>query len=165
MTDPQASNPIDDLYRKTFENLPETPASNGWDAPSDRVWQNIQGNIKPVKKTWGVQSLVLLAGLALLITAATYWLSRPSVPTQAQPQVPEMTPVQKPVVSPSPVATPAVPEMNPDTPSKPKTKVNPSGQTTPKPAKAVDSGAQPLPGSKNVLPPNSTEADKNKSGN
>jgi len=169
MTDPQASNPIDDIYRKTFENLPETPAGNGWDAPSDRVWQQIQGNITPPKKTWGVRALLLMAGLALLITAAIYWLSKPSEPANALPEVPEMAPIQQPVVTPSAVATPAMPEISPDTPSKSKTKINPNGQTTAqpasKPAKAVDSGAQPLPGSKSVMPPNSTEADKNKSGN
>ena len=107
----------------------------------------------------------MLTGLALFITAATYWLSTPSEPANKRPEVPEVAPTQTPIVAPSATATPVVPEMSPDTPSKPKTKVTPNNQAVSKPVKEQDAGAQPLPGSKNVLPPNSTEADKNKSGN
>jgi hypothetical protein len=42
MTDPKEFNSLDELFRKTFDDLPETPASSGWDTPSPQVWDEVR---------------------------------------------------------------------------------------------------------------------------
>jgi len=170
MTEQQAQSPIDDLFRKTFENLPDAPAESGWDTPSDRVWQHVQTNISQPGKTWGTQSLVLMAAFALILAAGVYWLF--SGPTEKPVAPPEVSPIEQPVVSPSsnsdlpaenqPVTAPKPYNGNgavKDSHSKP---TPPRNSTEENNAKPGNNAAQPLPGSKTTLPPNSTEAQKKK---
>ncbi len=157
MTEQQMPNPIDDLFRKTFDNLPDSPAGSGWDTPSDQVWQNVQTNIQAPKKGWSIRSFALLAALGVTLAVAFFWIFSP----KEQPQLPPApSSTEQPVVTPSPA--PVTPPDN--------TKVKtPPGKSTQQnkpaasPAKATENNtAQPLPGSKQTLPPNSTEAQKEK---
>ncbi len=166
MTEQQAQSPIDDLYRKTFENLPQTPADSGWDTPSNRVWEQVQANIQSPSKGWSLGSLVLMSALLLTIAAGLYWMfARPVQPPLAPSSV---TPTEQPAST-----TPATTETNmskqpADSAPKPATGSNkvkvPSAKTNSieSPVKPENNTAQPLPGSKQTLPPNSTEAQKNK---
>lgn len=168
MTEQQANSPIDDLFRNTLENQPDSPAESGWDTPSDRVWQHVQANMAQPHKGWGTQSIVLLTAIFLTIAAGLYWMF--SGPTKSATTSPAVTPVEQPVVAPS---TPAKIDNNQTitTPnsttgnnavkeSLPKPK--PRNSTEEQQVKPGTNGAQPLPGSKQTLPPNSTEAQKKK---
>lgn len=98
MEDPQAYKSLDELFRKTFEGLPENPAPSGWDTPSPRVWEQVQGQIKPPKSGWTTQSLLLLSGLAVVLLLGLYWaLSRPDQPVIEAPQ-----PIEQPAAAESP---------------------------------------------------------------
>ena len=167
MTEQQAQSPIDDLFRKTLENLPDTPAESGWDTPSDRVWQQVQLNIAAPRKGMSTQSIVLLAALVLSLGAGLYWMLSKPVPAPLLP--PSVAPVEQPVASPdTPIESV---EKQPVTIQKPSTGTNTTAPPSSKPAPQNSSSepkskpslnaAQPLPGSK-ILPPNSTEAQKKK---
>lgn len=166
MTEQQHPHPIDELFRKKFDNLPDSPADSGWDTPSGSVWQHVQSNIQQPQKGWSGSSIALLAALLIGIIFGLYWfLARPAEKPNALPQNP---PVEQPASSPDntePTATQTHQTPEQTSPTRPakdvnaKTRINPEAKK-PKP---VENAADPLPGSKNTLPPNSTEAGKKKS--
>jgi len=81
MEDPQEYKSLDELFRKTFEELPESPAPSGWDAPSPRVWEQVQTQIRPPKSGWTTQFFLLVAGMAVVLLLGLYWaLTRPDQP-------------------------------------------------------------------------------------
>jgi hypothetical protein len=169
MTEQQANHPIDDLFRQTFENLPDTPAASGWDKPSEQVWQHIQSNIQPANKTWNLKTWFILAGSTMILAFGLYWLfAAPEVSKQQnrpenhqpsgitpletsaeQPDVAPQTGNEQPAAKKQPAKTTTKPLDKPET-------------TTPS---ATQPSAQPLPGSKTTLPPNSTEAQKKEGAN
>lgn len=169
MTEQKAQDPIDDLFRKTFENLPDTPANSGWDSPSERVWQRVESNIRASKKGWGIQSVALFAAFAVSLAVGLFWLFSDAAEKAADP-VPATTPTEQPVATPNASDMPAAsesasPTAQPQQPSSP----NKPGKTQPRnsaeeQAKPANNAAQPLPGSKPTLPPNSIEAQKSKTG-
>lgn len=100
MTDPKEFNSLDELFRKTFEDLPDTPAPSGWDAPSPRVWDEVRVRLKPPRSGWSSQTLMLVSGLAVVLLLGLYWvLSRPD-------QAAEMPPAAE-----TPAATATTPEL------------------------------------------------------
>lgn len=171
MTEQQAQSPIDDLFRQTFENLPDTPAESGWDTPSDRVWQNLQTKVTKPNKGLGTQSVILMAVLLVTLAASLYWMFSQSTEKPADPPV--VNPIEQPVadpalISPAPALNQPIADPKPsssagtakDTQGKP---INPPRNSTKEnQAKPGNNAAQPLPGSKSTLPPNSTEAEKKK---
>ena len=90
MTEQKEFESLDELFRKTFDNLPETPAKSGWDIPSDRVWQHVQKQIKPPQSGWSAQTLTLIAAFAVTLAVGLYLLlQRPAAPeTPAAPPPP-----------------------------------------------------------------------------
>ncbi len=101
MDDPQEFKSLDALFRKTFENLPDSPAASGWDNPSPRVWEQVRTQIKPPARGWTGKSILLISGLAVVLMLGLYWaLSRPDSGEQLQ------TPAEQPTM---PVATPDTP--------------------------------------------------------
>ncbi|MFN0212669.1 MAG: hypothetical protein ACKVT2_00315 [Saprospiraceae bacterium] len=170
MTEQQANSPIDDLFRNTFENLPDSPAESGWDTPSDAVWQHIQANISSNPKGWALKSLLLMGTLLVAVVAGLYlMIANPEVKQTEQPM--SAPPVETPVVNPAPSEN-AINQTS-DTAPKPSpgSSKSKASQGNPTPANGADGiknnpgkgAAQPLPGSKTTLPPNSTEAEKKKS--
>lgn len=157
MTDQQAQSPIDDLFRKTFENLPDSPAESGWDTPSGRVWEHVQANMPTPRKTWGLQVFAVVAGIGIIVAGIWFWTQQPNTPqvspVMEQPSVAPTHPVEMdnnpPAAIPKPSNSTARPKM-------PNQTIPASGQ----PVQAKPDAAQPLPGSKTSLPPNSTEAQK-----
>jgi hypothetical protein len=86
MTDPKEFESLDELFRKTFDNLPDTPAKSGWDTPSERVWQHVQTQIKPPKSGWSAQTLTLIAAFAVTIAVGLYlFFNRPDTVSPATP--------------------------------------------------------------------------------
>jgi hypothetical protein len=170
MTEQQANSPIDDLFRNTLENLPNAPAESGWDTPSDRVWQHVQANIPQPASGWSTKSLVLLAAILITIFGGLYWMF--SGPAKTPTVAPSVAPIEQPVLTPS-APMEQVGDQNIEAP-KAGTGSNAVKETSPKPTPRNSTeenqvnpnaqGAQPLPGSKQTLPPNSTEAQKKKGG-
>ncbi len=72
MTDPKEFETLDQLFRKTFDDLPDTPAASGWDTPSGRVWQHVQSQIKPPRSGWSAQTIALLAAFAVTLVVGIY---------------------------------------------------------------------------------------------
>ncbi|MCC6458890.1 MAG: hypothetical protein IT260_00365 [Saprospiraceae bacterium] len=84
MADPQEYTSIDELFRKTFDDLPDSPSPSGWDAPSPKVWDQVQVRIKPPHSGWTAKSILLVSGLAIALMLGLYWsLSQPSAPAVA----------------------------------------------------------------------------------
>ncbi|MBK8967448.1 MAG: hypothetical protein R3D58_05820 [Saprospiraceae bacterium] len=101
MDDPQEFKSLDALFRKTFENLPDSPAASGWDNPSPRVWEQVRTQIKPPARGWTGKSILLISGLAVVLMLGLYWaLARPDSGAQLQ------TPAEQTTM---PVATPDTP--------------------------------------------------------
>jgi hypothetical protein len=173
MEDPQEYKSLDQLFRKTFEELPETPATSGWDVPSPRVWEQVQANITTPKGGWTTQSLLLLSGLAVVLLLGLYWaLSRPDLPESVKTEQPaarvESGPaVALPAASPeketvvNPVAVTSTKQQPSFTPAGyPETKLQPEDIQPIEPVSEDDhnirkpAGSAPLPGSAQA--PNTT---------
>jgi cytoskeletal protein RodZ len=147
MRDPQEKHPIDERFHQAFEQLPATPASNGWDSPSAKVWDNIQQEIQPRKNPlWNTRSWILLAFVSIAL--GVWWWNRPA---PAPVEQPVQTPVQQPLTpteapATAPLETPAAAD-NPEAPASAK-------EAPVKPAPANKSGANA------VEPVNSKEAER-----
>lgn len=93
MTEQKEFESLDELFRKTFDNLPDAPAPSGWDTPSEKVWDHVRANIAPPKTGWSTQSLTLIAAFAVTLTVGLYLLlNRPDQP-------------ESPVAAPTPAAS------------------------------------------------------------
>ena len=171
MEDPQEYKSLDELFRKTFEELPETPTPSGWDVPSPRVWEQVQANIPAPKSGWTTQSLLLLSSMAVVLLLGLYWaLSRPdqpdndAPPTTEQPAVAADTPIgadqperaasvaEIPVAVPAPLSAPTQ-RRHPDTATKTETLL-PADGTEEEPTLQRPAGSIPLPGTAQA--PNTT---------
>ncbi|HNG90583.1 MAG TPA: hypothetical protein PK858_10270, partial [Saprospiraceae bacterium] len=146
MADPQQERtPLDDLFRKTFENLPDAPSASGWDAPSEKVWQHVQSHIRPPRSGWSLQGLSLIAAFAVVVAVGLYFL------TQRQPAQPQPAAVPAPVEAPvhvAPAPQSAMPEAE-----QPVT-ATPSAKPAAKPATSTKPAAQPLPKNSTQQAPN-----------
>lgn len=81
---------LDELFRKSFENLPDSPDASGWDTPSDRVWQHVQTQIKPPHQGWSSSQILLVASGAIAIAVGLYLaFARPVQPATNQQGAPE----------------------------------------------------------------------------
>lgn len=111
MADNKEFESIDKLFRQTFDNLPETPASNGWDMPSDRVWSQVQTNLRPEKTSWyNGKTGWLVSASAIVIALGLYFaLTRETVEKPAQQE--QTTVIEQPAVVnvPAEINTPAAP--------------------------------------------------------
>lgn len=175
MTEPQDFESLDDLFRKTFDRLPENASPSGWDRPSERVWQHIQTTVQPPEKGWSAKAITLVSALAVTIVVGLYlFVNQPVAPVTKKPVAPEQQvaapapAVEQPtreevVVAPTtppatptarPRRTPAVPQIRPAAPEvvapAPETAVTP-----PRPA-----GSRLLPGSGNESVSPNTTVDK-----
>lgn len=89
MTDPKEFETLDQLFRKTFDDLPDTPAASGWDTPSARVWQHVQSQIKPPRSGWSAQAITLLAAFAVTLAVGVYlYLGRTNKATTPATETP-----------------------------------------------------------------------------
>ncbi len=167
MTGKEEIEPLDELFRKTFQGLPDKPTASGWDTPSPRVWQRVQTEIKPPTSGWALQTWAFMAVLVLGLGVGMYYVYEkmqsapapaeapvisPPVATPAQEVNPAATASEKPVTTPASKTRPAVSK------NKPEPAVNSSDVRQPEPSRVQ---ASPLPGSKTKsVMPNSTEREK-----
>ena len=176
MADEKEFESLDALFKKTFDQLPEQANTNGWDVPSERVWQHVQNTIQPPKNGWTLRTwsmvtalgAVLLLGLYLMVSGlgqasvATPKPLAPAAPTasnESNMQPEKTTPPA--VSSPQIVVLPTAPVV-----SKPllRGKLKKQSRVTPPvtlaPPTAVPTvgrEARLLPGSPDQTPPNTTE--------
>lgn len=170
MTEPQDFESLDELFRKTFDNLPETPSKSGWDRPSDRVWQHVQATVQPPKSGWSAKAITLVSALAVTVVIGLYlFVSRPVQPTETpattqQPAIAAPS-VEIPVATETVVAVPStatsVPKKQTATRNirKPQNLDNsPRNSTIEAPVEHQrSSGSIPLPGSKAIAPNNTID--------
>lgn len=167
MTEPQDFESLDELFRKTFDHLPETPAPSGWDRPSERVWQHVQTTIQAPQNGWSAKAITLVSALAVTVAIGLYlFVIRP------EPVAETTTPVAQPVLTAPVIATPAATEIIAAVPVPEKTTsakqiisshIRPQQKQVVKPTLPAEispagnqrpSGSIPLPGSKAVAPNN-----------
>lgn len=117
MTEPQDFESLDELFRKTFEQLPENASPSGWDRPSERVWQHIQTTVQPPRSGWSARAITMVAALAVTIVVGLYLFVNQPAPKIETPAVPETVVV----TAPPQAAQPAVEETTPTTPPAPVT--------------------------------------------
>ncbi|MCY7328089.1 MAG: hypothetical protein LH618_06050 [Saprospiraceae bacterium] len=175
MTGKEEFEPLDELFRKTFQDLPATPTASGWDTPSPRVWQRVQSQINPASTGWALQTWALLAAAAVIVAVGLYFAFGRTEPAPLPTPLPVEQPIaQPPAVESAPTET--APAASVEKPAaKPSGKVRPAATGT-RPTPAVNSStprgeenrsghqAVPLPGSKPAAP-NSTEREKDGKGN
>ena len=106
MTEQHENREIDQLFKDAFDGLPETPANNGWDQPSDKVWENVGKSIKPrsgisLAQGAGIGALLVVSALVLYTVftpQAESPASQPETPTapveQQEVAVEKETPAQ-----------------------------------------------------------------------
>lgn len=181
MTDPKEFNSLDELFRKTFDDLPDTPAPSGWDTPSPQVWDEVRVRLKPPRSGWSTQALMLVSGLAVVLLLGLYWvLSRPEKPveeipqTTGQPAATVETPAAQPetanipaqekverAVAPAITTTAPAPALQRTTNEETRSPESPAHQPAPNtterqteehPGRARPTGSAPLPGSSPVSP-------------
>ena len=159
MDDPQEFKSLDELFRKTFDNLPDSPSVSGWDAPSPRVWEQVSTQLKPPKGGWSAQSTLLVSGLAIVLMLGMFWaLTRPAAPA------PPIDPKEQPAIipaAPSPANSQSAPstvatdiKFQPGSTAYPAT--YPSG-AQPAPDKTPHTPAVPIPAASNTLSEENSE--------
>lgn len=130
MTDPKEFNSLDELFRKTFEDLPETPASSGWDTPSPQIWDQVQVRLKPPRSGWSTNTIILVSGFAIVLMLGLYWALTRTNQTEA--------PTSAPTATETPLAAPNV---NAGTPASPVT----APATTPSVTSSESRASNPAP--------------------
>lgn len=174
MADTKEFESLDELFRKTFDNLPETPAQSGWDAPSERVWQHVQSQIKPPRSGWSAQTISLIAAFAVTLVVGLYlFLNQPEKTETPVATPPPAAAVKETVEPPAANIVATTDEPAPqETASLPaKSLKGKSGATVASPvteqseaAKTVQDdsseGADLKPDDKKPVPPNTTERRK-----
>lgn len=170
MTEPQELRSIDELFKSTFDNLPDTTSESGWDKPSDRVWQHVQAQIQQPAGGWSLNTWLLLAGFTTVLVVGMYLAFKPSAPVTTPEPVNSTVVVENSV--PKPETAIETPATNLDAAQAPRLKmVKPAvrrqvAKSTPAetPAPSVTptrtAVAVPLPGSKVAAVPNTTEERK-----
>ena len=176
MADPQEFNSLDELFRKTFDDLPDTPAPSGWDKPSARVWDQVQVRLKPPKGGWSSKTILLIGGMAALLMLGLYWaLTRqevlepgaltPVVVVDPAPAPEQPATASKPSLPDEEVSTAQVPVRaphrrqatapGPATPSPSSEPAITPERETEEPIRIRPAGSPPLPGT-NPVSPNTT---------
>jgi cytoskeletal protein RodZ len=154
MANHQESNPIDELFQKSFRDMPTTPAANGWDMPSDRVWQGIQTGMTAQPSTsWSLGSKIAAAVGALALVGAIAYFAWPK--PEQNPAAPAVPAMQAPSV---PAAQQPAPATTGETASE-ATKADRPSTTTAKPA-TKPANPTPSTAADPTEPRNSVEGEK-----
>lgn len=186
MADNKEFESIDKLFRQTFESLPETPASNGWDMPSDRVWSQVQMNLQPEKTSWYtgktgwlVAASAVVIALGLYFSFARYTANPPALPQEETIIIEQPAVANAPAETAAPVTpaaeTPVAPGVTDTEKRKVKTNLEKAIQETtqaPRPANQLEKGnttskptteagtSAPVKEKPAVRPPNSVERNR-----
>ncbi|MFM8486216.1 MAG: hypothetical protein ACKOCH_07760 [Bacteroidota bacterium] len=170
MTDPKELNSIDKLFRDTFSSLPDTPAPDGWDTPSELVWMRIRREIGFSPAVTGKNGRWMLTALTVGIVVAGMYLLLPTGAdtTKVNKNAAEIPPVNQVIAAESPVMKENVTQ-NPPTPvTAPAARKRNNSAETPislqttseEPSLNSMKRAAPLPGTAKPVAPNTTEERK-----
>jgi hypothetical protein len=160
MTNQNEFQSLDELFKNTFDNLPDTPAASGWDQPSPRVWESLDTMLQP-KTGFQWQYGAALAGTALVIIAGLYFYNRAQ--QQAHPPSPTEQVEQK--VADQPAAKPSELALTEENSRQTGRNIRPENTPAAEPPRSnapISDRLEPigfaeqLPGTKPV-PPNTTE--------
>ncbi|RMF29884.1 MAG: hypothetical protein D6765_03875, partial [Bacteroidetes bacterium] len=64
---------LEEFFRQSLENLPPSPEPDGWDLPSDRVWEGIQAHLDGAKRRPAALWWIWGAAAAALLLLATFF--------------------------------------------------------------------------------------------
>lgn len=73
MTDSKDYRSIDELFKRTFDELPDAPSAGGWDVPSGKVWEHVQDRIQTPHSGWSAQTLALVSAFAVVLMIGLYF--------------------------------------------------------------------------------------------
>jgi hypothetical protein len=167
MKEPQELRSVDELFRNTFNNLPDTHADSGWDTPSEQVWKHVQEQIQTPRAGWGLELMLILVGFAGFLALGLFLTFTPFAKVEEKTVVPTVTPITTPT-TPAPITAPEMVESavstaattEPKQVSVPtlrrsvgeKNRATPAAESPEKVNSSLEnprlSGAAPLPGSK-----------------
>lgn len=143
MRDQQQMDSIDEIFRQTFGNLPPTPSADGWDSPSEKVWNQVQAAVQHRDSHWSrTRQWVALAALAVAVTAGIYFSVSSNNTTAQAPEIPSpVAPTTKTVVT-APAVVPSLAPVNTPTPAG----TNTARHTEDSPTVIQPSAPAPVPG-------------------
>lgn len=170
MTDPKELNTIDKLFRDTFRSLPDSPAPDGWDTPSEQVWMRIRRETGFSPAATGNNSKWMLAALTVGFVVAGMYLFRstgsdaPEVNSNAAevPAVTRMVTVEPDNLKDITTEIPSAQRSISLAREKDNASVTPAGYQLTREDIATSrmKGAAPLPGTAKPAAPNTTEERK-----
>lgn len=99
MSEPNEYNSIDALFKKAFDDVSNTPAADGWDTPSGKVWEHVRNRIEAPRHGWSTRTLGLIAAFSVTVLIGLYL-------TLTQTQAVEKTPNSAPISTPGAVSAP-----------------------------------------------------------
>jgi hypothetical protein len=73
MTDSKDYRSIDELFKRTFDELPDAPSAGGWDVPSGKVWEHVQDRIQTPQSGWSAKTLALVSAFAVVLMIGLYF--------------------------------------------------------------------------------------------
>jgi len=74
MTDSKDYRSIDELFKRTFDDLHDAPSAGGWDVPSGKVWEHVQDRIQTPHSGWSAKTLALVSAFAVVLMIGLYFL-------------------------------------------------------------------------------------------
>ncbi|MCC7244825.1 MAG: hypothetical protein IT269_04035 [Saprospiraceae bacterium] len=105
MTEDKEFESLDALFKKTFEEQANTnPAAQGWDTPSDKVWQHIQHQVKPPQSGWTMRTWTMILSMGAIVLLGLYLMLKKDPVQPIVPPAP-VTPVQPAIVAATPATT------------------------------------------------------------
>ena len=170
MTDPKELNTIDRLFRDTFSSLPDSPAPDGWDTPSEQVWMRIRRETGFSPAIPGKNSKWMLAALTVgLVVAGMYLFRSSGSDAPGTNNTTGENPASTPIVAAEPDAQKNITVEAPSTQrstsavrGKNDVSATPSSHQLTREDIAISrmKGAAPLPGTTKPVAPNTTEERK-----
>ncbi|MCS7035328.1 MAG: hypothetical protein RMJ33_00585 [Saprospiraceae bacterium] len=104
---------LDALFRRAFEDLPDTPSPSGWDTPSPRVWEGVRTHLKtPPRSGGGAYVALLIATASAALLFGLYWAFLKPAKSPEAPGAANAVPYEVPtaIVETAPAAETAPPE-------------------------------------------------------
>ncbi|MCS6930283.1 MAG: hypothetical protein NZM43_12410 [Saprospiraceae bacterium] len=67
--------PLEELFRRAFEDLPDTPSPSGWDVPSPHVWEGIHKHLRARPRLGGNSYTIwiLVGALSTALFVGLWW--------------------------------------------------------------------------------------------
>jgi hypothetical protein len=136
-------NQIDELFKTTFESLPNNQPAGAWDTPSAQVWTNIEADVQAPAGGGGASNLMYWAGGLLVMGALGFMLLRKPQAAPVVTPVPAAVPVQTTPTESTPVAEPQKSQVPAKSAPAPAVEAQKTPKPKAKPAVAEQKSEQP----------------------